>query len=97
MIYYIDIDNTICHTIDSNYWRAKPLKDRITKINNLFHAGHTIIYWSARGSHSGKDWYDFTDQQLNDWGCLRHKLVLQKPAYDIFIDDKVINTKDFFE
>lgn len=96
MIYYVDIDNTICQTIGSNYEQSKPIKHRILKINNLYKQGHTVVYWTARGSNSGKDWTAFTELQLDDWGCLRHKISTQKPSYDILIDDKSINSEDYF-
>ena len=37
MIIYVDIDETICETAsDRNYVNAKPLKERIAKINKLY-------------------------------------------------------------
>lgn len=54
MIIYVDIDNTICKTPESGaYWLAKPLHDRIAKINDLYDRGNTIIYWTARGTRTG--------------------------------------------
>ena len=51
MIYFVDIDDTICYNDSKdkkNYKLAKkPYKDRITKINNLFDEGNTVIYWTA--------------------------------------------------
>lgn len=96
MIYIVDIDNTICLTVDSNYQYSSPMYERINKINALYNSGHTIIYWTARGANSGKDWKDLTEKQLNDWGCLRHSLIMNKPKYDIWIDDKAINSNTFF-
>jgi len=56
MIIYVDIDNTICKTpITGEYWLSKPLYDRIAKINDLYDKGNTIIYWTARGTQTGKD------------------------------------------
>ena len=69
---------------------------RIEKINNLYKDGHTIIYWTARGSLSGKNLLDLTEKQLNEWGCLRHTTIAKKPVYDIWIDDKAINSEIFF-
>jgi hypothetical protein len=97
MIYYIDIDNTICITENSDYPNSKPVYERIEKINQLFQQGHTIIYWTARGANSGIDWQDFTNQQLDSWGCLRQSILLGKPHYDIYVDDKSINDKTFFK
>jgi hypothetical protein len=98
MKYYVDIDNTICDTPDtSDYTKAVPIQSRIDYINSLFDNGHFIMYWTARGSRTGKDWSKLTTEQLNSWGCKRHGLVLGKPDYDILIDDKSIHPKDFFD
>lgn len=96
-IYIVDIDNTICHTNNSDYKNSIPFYSRIEKINKLYLEGHKIIYWTARGSNSGIDWKDFTISQLNSWGCLRHETLFDKPNYDIFIDDKSIDSKVFFD
>lgn len=96
MVYYIDIDNTICKTNNSDYENSVPIYDRINHINKLFNIGHTIIYWTARGSTSGKDWSDLTKKQLDSWGCLYNSIVLDKPSYDLYIDDKSINSEVFF-
>ena len=62
MIYYVDIDETICrYEGDRNYPDAVPMQDRI-----------------------------------ETWGAKHHGVVLGKPHYDIFIDDKVINSEVFF-
>jgi hypothetical protein len=96
MIYIIDIDNTICKTYGSVYEKSEPYLDKIKKINSLYDAGHTVIYWTARGSSSGLDWSELTKSQLDSWGCKYHELRLGKPSYDIWVDDKAINEKDFF-
>lgn len=96
MIYAVDIDNTICLTSGSDYYNSKPIQARIKKINLLYNSGHTIVYWTARGSKSGIDWKQLTKQQLNDWGCLYHSLLFNKPDYDLYIDDKSMNSEIFF-
>ena len=88
MIYIIDIDGTICNSNNSDYLNSEPLLDRIQKINDLYNDGNTIIYWTARGSVSGIDWEDLTKQQLLEWGCLHHELKMNKPNYDVWVDDK---------
>ena len=35
MIIYVDIDNTICNTEDSDYHSSEPRQDQIDKINKL--------------------------------------------------------------
>jgi hypothetical protein len=94
--YIVDIDNTICHTNNSDYENSIPLYSRIEKINALYNSGNTVIYWTARGGNSGKDWKELTINQLNSWGCLRNDIMFNKPSYDIFIDDKSINANNFF-
>ncbi len=95
-IFAFDIDGTICTTIGSDYTNSVPLVHRITRVNELFDSGIDIVYFSARGSSSGKDLYEFTYNQLISWGCKFSKLILGKPAVDIFIDDKAISDKEFF-
>ena len=87
---YVDIDETICfYKGKREYPLAKPNLENIKKINTLYEEGHTITYYTARGSVTGKDWYDLTKKQLNDWKCKYHNLsVGEKPAYDLLICDK---------
>lgn len=97
MIYYVDIDETICcKSEDLDYSKAKPLYDRITRINKLYDSGNTIIYWTARGTGSGIDWREVTEKQFKNWGVKYHDLKFGKPIYDLFIDDKNINSERFF-
>lgn len=98
MIIYVDIDETICETAsDRNYVNAKPLKERIAKINKLYDEGNTIIYWTARGTGTGINWRDVTENQFKKWNVKYHELKFQKPIYDLFIDDKNINSETYFE
>ena len=97
MIIYVDIDDTICTTIGTNYQTAVPIKEAIDKVNLLYEAGNTIVYWTARGTVSGIDWMDLTEKQLLSWGAKYTELKMGKPAYDVFIDDKNINSKDWLE
>lgn len=92
----VDIDNTICKTPGTDYRNAVPLPHRIERINNLFDSGHIIIYWTSRGVGSGKNYRELTMRQLRLWGCKFHKLELDKPLFDLFIDDKNMNANDYF-
>jgi len=86
---YVDIDNTICQTLGSDYENSTPIYINIEKINNLYESGHQITYYTARGSISKIDWYDMTKGQLSLWGCKYHNLsVGEKPAFDLLIDDR---------
>lgn len=95
--YIIDIDNTICTTENGDYNNSKPMFDRIKKINELYDQGHRIIYWTARGANSGLDWKDRTHSQIAAWGCKYDEVRMGKPSYDIWVDDKAINSEDFFK
>lgn len=89
MKYIVDIDGTICTQEKSGmYHLAQPYQSRIEQINTLYKQGHHVIYWTARGMSSGLDHYDLTQQQLNEWGCLYHELHMNKPSYDVWVDDK---------
>ena len=96
MIIYVDIDNTITYTYETDYKNAKPNYKRISKINELYNQENYIVYWTARGTKSGIDWTELTKKQLKDWGAFYHELKMKKPNYDLFIDDKNINSETFF-
>ncbi len=97
MVIRVDIDETICISpADRNYANATPIQERIEHINDLYDAGHTIIYWTARGATTWIDWRAVTEKQFEKWGVKYHELYLDKPAYDLFIDDKNINSETYF-
>jgi hypothetical protein len=100
MVIYIDIDETICNTIGDkskvrDYTKSTPIQKNIEKANSLYEKGHTIIYWTARGTKSGKCCFKITYDQLLSWGVKFHELRMGKPAYDLMICDKVINTENW--
>lgn len=97
MKYHVDLDGTIC-LVDAGckdtiarYKAAVPIPERIQRVNTLYDEGHTITYWTARGSESGLDLEELTRAQLAEWGCKFHFLLLGKPSYDLYIDDKSHN------
>ena len=86
---FVDIDETICEGgSPSDYSIAKPKSHIISQINVLYDTGNRITYWTARGAISGIDWRNVTEQQLNTWGAKYHELRMDKPPFDLFIDDK---------
>lgn len=97
MIIYVDIDETICSFTDGKYSLAKPIEERIKKINKLYDQGNTIVYWTARGTTTNLNWFNVTQEQLERWGCKYNELRMGKPYYDLFIDDKNINSEEFFK
>lgn len=99
-----DIDNTICTTYGSEYSSSKPKKKKIKFINNLYNQGHHIIFFTARGMGSlrsvtkaKKKYYNFTKKQLLNWGAKYNKLILGKPSWDYFIDDKNLDYNENWE
>ena len=108
--YCVDIDGTICTpTVGRDYHKAKPSKERIATINKLYDEGNYIIYFTARamGRFSDQPYsiaatkakevlFELTERQLNAWGVKYHELIMGKPHADYFIDDKGINSEDFF-
>tara|TARA_R110001583_G_scaffold8506_34_gene40804 strand:+ start:49 stop:393 length:345 start_codon:yes stop_codon:yes gene_type:complete len=94
---FIDIDDTICRTpINGDYGQSEVIQDRVNKVNSLYDEGHVIVFWTARGSGTGIDWTDITQRQLEAWGVKYHQLMFGKPVFDVFIDDKSINSDMFF-
>tara|TARA_B100000029_G_scaffold69156_1_gene61569 strand:+ start:807 stop:1139 length:333 start_codon:yes stop_codon:yes gene_type:complete len=108
MRYCVDIDGTICSpTIGRDYENAQPWQNRIDVINKLYDDGDYIIYFTARGmgrfagdpdagAKASAILFELTKEQLDSWGCKYHELILGKPHADYFIDDKGINSNEFF-
>lgn len=97
MIIYVDIDNTILKTEGTDYSKCEPMLDRIEAINNLYDQGHKIVYWTARGTESKIDWTELTKIQFKRYKVKYNSLKFGKPVYDLFIDDKNINSEEFFK
>lgn len=106
MRYIIDIDGTICeHKDNPNFGKGVVYFDRINKLNKLYEEGHEIVYYTARGMgefsgdaiKANQKWFDYTIQQLQSWGCKYTTAIVGKYSGDIYVDDKAINSEDFFK
>ena len=95
MIYCFDIDGTLCSNTNGEYEIVEPYPDVIARVNALYDAGHRIILYTARGSTTGIDWRELTENQLRSWGVKYHQLFLGKPTADVYVDDKAINVTDW--
>ena len=90
----VDIDETICfYSGKRRYDLSEPNFKNISKINKLYDEGWKIIYWTARGAISGKDYTEHTHKQLKEWGCRYDDLITgtslnPKPHFDMLIDNK---------
>lgn len=97
-----DIDGTICKTKMRFYEKSKPIIRMRKIINKLYDDGHDINFFTSRymGRTNNnikiikKKYYLRTFNQLIKWGFKFNKLIMGKPQYDIFIDDRSYNTKD---
>jgi hypothetical protein len=105
MTFVFDIDGTICTLTDGEYGKAKPLKQRIEKINKLYEEGNTIVFHTARGMGRTDNnalmahrlFFYLTETQLEDWGVKYHNLFMGKPSGDLYIDDKGVKDEDYFD
>jgi hypothetical protein len=104
MLYYIDIDDTLCRTpqVDGepDYYSAVPNELSIQKVNAFYERGHTIVIWTSRGMGQKYDvrsvnhhmrcnrLHKLTESQLAQWGVKYHHLRMDKPIFDLLIDDK---------
>lgn len=103
--YVFDLDGTLCTFTNGNYFEALPINYRISQLNELYEKGHYIVIATARGMGSSgnnksvaeEKWLELTKKQLQEWEISYHELHMGKPAGDIYIDDKGISDKDFFD
>jgi dTDP-glucose 4,6-dehydratase len=94
LTYVVDIDGTICTQNGDEYAEAVPVFETINAVNELFHRGHKIVLFTARGSTTGIDWSTLTKAQLEKWGVNFHQLIFGKPFADYYVDDKNISISE---
>lgn len=95
MIYAFDLDGTLCSKSGRSYSEAVPFSARVEHVNALKADGHEILIFTARGQHSGVDYSDLTQKQLQSWG-LQFDYLLPKPSFDVLIDDKAISSESYW-
>ncbi len=101
-IFIFDIDNTICKTKKNFYSKSKPNKKLISMINSIKENGHYIKIFTSRYMGRNlenskivkKKYFKTTYNQLKKWGLNFDELIMGKPSYDYFVDDKSLNIKD---
>mgnify|MGYP003991806629 FL=1 len=70
-----DLDNTLCRTEKNYYRKSKPIKKKISFVNNLYNKGFIIKIFTARFmgrsneniTLAKKKGYNFTKIQLNEF------------------------------
>ncbi|MBI1870527.1 MAG: hypothetical protein HYS07_04955 [Chlamydiae bacterium] len=95
MIYCFDIDGTLCTNTDGEYEKAEPIYSVITRVNQIYQEGHTVLLYTARGATTGINWRPLTEEQLRKWKVTYHQLYMGKPTADLYIDDKALNLSDW--
>ena len=97
MIWCFDLDNTLVRTQGSDYENSTPIEAAIKKLQEYKRNGDHIIIMTARGSGSKKDWREFTEKQLLEFGIPFDQLIvgLKPGGVDVFVDDKAINALDW--
>ena len=93
-IYVIDLDKTLVE--GDSYTACTAIPGRVDKINALYDQGHTIIIYTARGATTGINWFKDTYRLLESIGLRFTELRMGKFNYDVWVDDKAVNDKDFF-
>ena len=96
-----DIDNVLCSTKNTKYRSSKPKIQVIRKINQLYNKGYKIIFFTSRfmgrtNNNTKKAYslgFHLTTTQLTKWQVKYHKLIMGKPSFDIFVDDKAFGFK----
>ena len=94
-----DLDNVICSTKKNYYGQSKPKRNIIKFVNFLYEKNYYIKIFTARGmgqynknrKEIKKNLENLTKNQLKKWGVKYHELILFKPSYDIFVDDKSLD------
>ena len=91
LTFVVDVDGVVASlTPDNDYRLAEPLSGAIDAINRLHAQGHRIVMFTARGSATGLDWREVTENQFTRWGLRYHELRFGKPAADYYIDDRLL-------
>lgn len=90
----VDFDNTLT-TGDCAYWageRPEPDETAIERVREHYHAGGTVIVWTAR------PWSEANQiaAHLTEWGVEYHGIRCEKGSGDVYVDDKARNAADVF-
>tara|TARA_X000000950_G_scaffold285675_1_gene392234 strand:- start:1452 stop:1805 length:354 start_codon:yes stop_codon:yes gene_type:complete len=96
-----DLDNVICKTKKNNYKKSIKITKVVNLINLLYSKNYYIKIFTARGMGTfkgnkkkiEKKYLKLTVSQLIKWQVKYHELILYKPSYDLFIDDKALGFK----
>lgn len=99
----VDVDDTICLTINRDYPNSKPIEPVIEKLREAKAKGYRIILHTARGQGRSEGmWETVSDEVLAEIVafCKRFSIpydsiVLGKPWARWYIDDKALRPDEF--
>lgn len=106
----VDLDETLCTGSKEyssehigKYRHCVPIAEAVAKVNKLYDEGNTVIIYTSRGMGTlggnlgviYSELYESTKRDLDRWGIKYHRLVFGKIYYDVLIDDKALNVKDW--
>lgn len=84
MVIGVDIDGTLTvETAGHNYTTRTPNRKVIDKINQFHKEGHIIVLFSSRWESDR----EITRSWMKKYGVKYHALILNKPKFDLYIDD----------
>lgn len=102
-----DLDDVLCFRSSNKgdiekYNTCLPNKKMISILNQCYSKGYKIIIYTARGMSVNKgnvsdiysNLFNLTETQLKNWGINYHQLVMGKLHFDLFIDDKAVNSSN---
>ena len=88
---YVDFDSTLTTGTGDPWWvdplDEQPRWEMIDLVNELYKQNHTIIVYTARR----EDVRDETQYFLDKWDVFHHALRMEKPGFDLLIDDRAIS------
>lgn len=84
MIIAVDIDGVLAVERDDYHWmKSVPIRENIEKVAQLRRQGHTILIFTSRPEVDRQ----ITATWLVQVGVFFNELIMDKPKYDLFIDD----------
>ena len=98
----MDMDDTICFTLNRDFNNSIPNQPVIDKINELHDKGWKIIISTARGAKSCPTLLEreikyrgITEAWLNSHNIKYDKVLFMKENADYYVDDKAMNIEEF--
>ena len=99
----VDVDDTICSTVNRDYPNSKPIEPVIEKLREAKAKGYRIVLHTARGQGRSEGmWETVSDEVLAEIVafCKRFaipydSIVLGKPWARWYIDDKALRPDEF--